>query len=180
MRNAGWFLYVQLERWWYTATHTYTHTHTHTQTHTYIRTYYIKHRLEKVQTRCYSVRFPSADLRRPVKKARKWKKKPAVDSQRRQQLSTLDRGFVVGDRGPREKKKRKKEKKKRKNTFLRSFVRFLKSFQRFLINALSPFFAWTRSRVRGAPGERKEEEEEEEEGEEKLRPSKKRVDALSG
>lgn len=63
----------------------------------------------------------------------------------------LDRGFVVGDRGP-------------KQTFLRSFVRFLKNFQLFNQHSFS-IFAWIRSRLRFSWSE--------------ITASSKRVDSLS-
>ncbi|KAK1118667.1 hypothetical protein K0M31_014971 [Melipona bicolor] len=99
---------------------------TATHIHTHIRTYYIKHRLEKIQR----VVIPFGSHRQTFvaplkKKKKKRKRKPVVDSTKATAF-TLDRGFVVGDRGP-----KKKRKKKEKIPFYDRLYVFLRVFSAF-------------------------------------------------
>lgn len=106
-------LYVRLDRW-YANTHIHTRTHIHTLTNTQVG-------------EANALLFRSVAIGRLLSSV---KLKP--DEGRTS--FHLDRGFVVGDRGP-------------KHTFLRSFVRFLKNFQLFNQHSFS-IFAWIRSRLR--------------------------------
>ena len=106
---------------------TATRIHTHTHTHTHIL--HSTHRLEKVQR----VVIPFGSHRQtfvaPLKERKKRKK--SVDSTKATAF-TLDRSFVVGDRGPRGKKKNeKKKKKKEKIPFYDRLYVFLRVFSAF-------------------------------------------------
>lgn len=112
-------------------------THIHTHTHTYFYKY--------TSSRSQCVVIPFGCHRQTFVVRKKLK----LDEGR--MSFHLDRGFVVGDRGP-------------KQTFLRSFVRFLKNFQLFNQRSFS-IFAWIRSRLRFSWSE--------------ITASSKRVDSLS-